>query len=116
MSREFCTFAHRLRKEQIMKVINVKVNGQNYKAVFKNDTYNELMPNNGRNEATLIEDVADGWGIWFNYKGDTSQYPTDGCDNAFALFVGFKTDENGQRTSVKQYAQVWNDTYVVDEF
>ena len=98
-----------------MKTLNIKVNGQTYKAVFKNNLLSELVDNQN-NEANYEENVSDGWGIWFPYKGDTSNYPTDRCKNGFWLFVGFEIDENGDRTTKRLYAQVWDDERVVDEF
>ena len=98
-----------------MKVVNIKVNGQTYKAIFKDSSLRELADNQ-KNEASFVEDVADGWGIWFPYKGETSKYQTDRCENGFSLFVGLEVSEDGERTTKKQYAQVWDDEVVVDDF
>lgn len=91
-----------------------KVEGLTYTAVF-NDSF-ELLENNKRNEATMVEDDAreGAWAIWFDYKGKPSKYAPylHGDNLSVCFYLSYDKDGNKTSESLFDVAQIWdNDTF-----
>lgn len=88
------------------KVINVKVGGNKYTAVFTGSSYTSLSFG-GKNNADVIEDKGEEWSIWFNDRESS---------NSFEVIFG--KDKDGCRNNKPLRVIVWGngDGEIIDEY
>lgn len=100
-----------------MEELNVKVNGQTYKAVFEDKEFMRLASTKDNEAVGTDEPNESVWGVWFPYKGDVSEYPADWAKNGFSLFIGYAIKKDGTRSNRRRMPpQLWGDDFVIDEF